>query len=51
MPQDPQESQALAEGDTLVLCRQYPEWNLQARLPGFRRGTLLWYCTQHGLFR
>lgn len=24
---------ALAEGDTLVLCRQYPEWNLQARRP------------------
>lgn len=26
------------------------EWNLETRLPMYRYATLLWYCTQHGLF-
>ena len=26
------------------------EWCAQTRLPYFAHGTLLWYCTQHGLF-
>ena len=31
--------------------RLYPEWGAQTRLPYyFAHGTLLWYCTQHGLF-
>ena len=41
---------ALLTGDTLVLKKLYPEWGLEARLPKFPRGTLLWYCTRHGLF-
>ena len=41
---------ALLTGDTLLLRRLYPEWDMQTRPPAFaRHGTLLWYCTQHGL--
>lgn len=36
--------------DTVLLRKQYPEWNLQTRLPVFAHGRLLWYCTRHGLF-
>ena len=28
----------------------HPEWDAQTRLPYFAHGTLLWYCTRHGLF-
>ncbi len=42
---------ALLTGDTLFLRRLYPEWDLQTRIPCFGHGILLWYCTQHGLFR
>lgn len=41
---------ALLTGDTLVLRRQYPEWDLQARLPRLGHGMLVWYCNRHGLF-
>ena len=41
---------ALATGDRVQLIRQYPEWDFQLRLPAVARGTLLWYCTRHGLF-
>ncbi len=41
---------ALLSADGLMLRKQYPEWNLQTRIPTFARGRLLWYCTQHGLF-
>ena len=41
---------ALANEDTVVLRRLYPEWGAQTRLPYFAHGTLLWYCTRHGLF-
>ena len=41
---------AFATGDRIVLQRLYPEWDLQARIPGRGHGMLLWYCTQHGLF-
>lgn len=41
---------AFLTGDTLILCKQYPEWNLQTRFPFFSHGRLIWYCTQHGLF-
>ena len=33
----------------VVLCKQYPEWNLQATLPRYRAGKLVWYCTKCGL--
>lgn len=42
---------ALLTGDTLMLRRLYPEWDLQTRLPCFGHGILLWYCTRHGLYR
>ena len=37
-------------GSTHILCKQYPEWNLQVTLPLFRSGRLFWYCTKCGLF-
>ena len=41
---------ALLTGDTLTFKKQYPEWDLQVRIPGRTHGKLLWYCTEHGLF-
>ena len=41
---------ALLTGDSMVLRKQYPEWNLQVRIPVLAHGRLLWYCSQHGLF-
>ena len=41
---------AFLTGDTLLVKKLYPEWDMQARLPFFAHGTLLWYCTGHGLF-
>lgn len=41
---------ALLTGDSLMLRRQYPEWDLQARIPAFGHGRLLWHCSRHGLF-
>ena len=41
---------AFLTGDTLLVKKLYPEWDMQARLPFFAHGTLLWYCTEHGLF-
>lgn len=41
---------AFLSGDTLVLKKLYPEWNLEMRLPFFAHGKLLRYCNEHGLF-
>ncbi|MEO4055396.1 helix-turn-helix domain-containing protein [Solibacillus sp. CAU 1738] len=41
---------AFATGDQVQIIKQYPEWALQTYLPKRKHGTLLWYCTQHGLF-
>lgn len=41
---------AFLTGDTLLVKKLYPEWDMQARLPFFAHGTLLWYCTEQGLF-
>ena len=41
---------ALLTGDTVLLRKRYPEWNLDVRLPLFAHGRLFWFCTQHGLF-
>lgn len=41
---------ALLTGDTLVLRKQYPEWDLQTRIPRLGHGMLVWHCNQHGLF-
>lgn len=40
---------ALVTGDTYMMRKQYPEWNVQTRIPRFGHGMLIWYCTQHGL--
>lgn len=40
---------ALLTGDSIMLRRQYPEWDLQARIPCFAHGMLLWYCSRCGL--
>lgn len=40
----------LLTGDSLILKKQYPEWNLQSRIPTLTHGKLIWYCTKHGLF-
>jgi len=42
---------AVVSGGVMTLYRQYPEWNMQLRIPARTRGLLLWYCTEHGLFR
>lgn len=41
---------AFLNGDTLLVRKLYPEWNLETNLPFFAHGTLLWYCTRDGLF-
>lgn len=41
---------ALRQQKGLTQRQLYPEWGAQTRLPYFAHGTLLWYCTQHGLF-
>ena len=41
---------AFATQDTFIVKKQYPEWGVETRMPAFRHGILLWYCTQDGLF-
>ncbi len=41
---------ALLSGDTVLIKKLYPEWGLEVRLPHIPNATLLWYCTEHGLF-
>ena len=41
---------AFLTGDMLTIRKLYPEWGLDTTLPFFAHGTLLWYCTRHGLF-
>jgi transcriptional regulator with XRE-family HTH domain len=35
---------------SVTVYRQYPEWDMQIRMPLVRTGRLVWYCTKHGLF-
>lgn len=41
---------ALVSGDTVLVRRLYPEWNVEVRLPYLPNASLLWCCTNHGLF-
>lgn len=41
---------SLLTGDSLILRKQYPEWDLQTRIPRLAHGILMWHCTKHGLF-
>ena len=40
---------AYQSDSSLMLFKQYPEWNLQFNLPMYRTGRLMWYCTKCGL--
>ena len=40
---------AYLSDSSVMLFRQYPEWNLQFNMPLYRYGRLVWYCTKHGL--
>lgn len=41
---------ALLTGDSIMIRKLYPEWDMQTRIPAFGHGMLIWYCTKHGLF-
>lgn len=41
---------ALLTGESMMVFKLYPEWNLQLRVPNHYHGTLIWYCIEHGLF-
>lgn len=41
---------ALVTGESLLVLRQYPEWDLHVRIPGRPHGKLVWYSTTRGLF-
>lgn len=40
---------AIATGDSVNVKKQYPEWDLQVRIPKMH-GKLIWHCSNHGLF-
>ena len=40
---------AFATGDHLQVVKQYPEWDLQLRIPRREHGMLLWYAQADGL--
>jgi len=41
---------AYVKGDTAIIVKQYPEWNMQFRFRKRGRGRLYYYCTKDGLF-
>lgn len=41
---------AFATSERLLTVRQYPEWELQLRLPKMGRGKLFFGCKEHGVF-
>lgn len=41
---------AFVTGERIHLVKQYPEWNLNIRVPKGGHEMLIWYCTEHGLF-
>lgn len=41
---------AFVTGDRIQIIKQYPEWNLNVRIPKGGHEMLIWYCTEHGLF-
>lgn len=40
---------AYVNGNSVMIFKQYPEWDLQFRMPLFRSGRLVWYCTKCGM--
>lgn len=41
---------ALATGDSIIMKKQYPEWDMQVRIPRLAHGKLIWHCNNHGVF-
>ena len=41
---------AYVKGDSALILKQYPEWNMQFRFRKSGHGKLYYYCTEHGLF-
>lgn len=41
---------AFVTGDTLLMSKQYPEWQMQFRMPKRKHGKLYFCCKKHGLF-
>lgn len=40
----------LLTGDSVMIRKQYPEWEIQTRIPCFSHGLLVYNCSKHGLF-
>ncbi len=40
----------LLSGDSLLIRKLYPEWDLSLRLPFFPHCLVFWYCTKDGLY-
>lgn len=41
---------ACVNESTIIMQKQYPEWNLQLRMPEQKNSKLIWYCTKCGLY-
>lgn len=41
---------ALLTNDSIMIVKQYPEWELHAYIPAIAHGKLTWHCNKHGLF-
>lgn len=41
---------AFLTDNSVFMQKQYPEWEMQMRIPAFIRGKLIWHCSEHGLF-
>ena len=41
---------ALRSSDQLLLRKLYPEWNIDLHMPYLPGATLIWHCSEHGLF-
>ena len=41
---------AFATGDKMQVLKQYPEWEIHARIPKREHGKLFWYSTSKGFF-
>lgn len=42
---------ALVSSEKIQIFKQYPEWNMQLRIPAKEHGTLLFCCNRDGLFK
>lgn len=40
---------AYVNDSSVIMFRQYPEWDIHIDLPIYRSGRLVWYCTECGL--